>query len=102
MFGKGIYFADCPQKSCKYANHIVGRGKLLLLNRVEMGQPKFMKRANNREVGYRSASGPRLLTEDGLCSRPSDAYDSVVAVTTDKGGVVRVPEYVIYNPRQAI
>lgn len=102
MFGKGIYFADCPQKSLQYSNHIIGRGKLLLLCRVELGQPKFMKTADNLEEGFRTdhASNWFVPAMSGIL-RPSNAYDSVVAVTRNHGGAVRVPEYIIYNPRQA-
>lgn len=105
MFGKGVYFADSPQKSMQYSQSFFGRRKLLLLNRVELGQPKFMKMGARDETGYDPSSRRRwekFVPTMGGIKRPSNAYDSVVAVTKDRGGSVQVPEYIIYDPRQAI
>merc|ERR1712032_1060689 len=88
MFGKGIYFADSPQKSMQYSQYVPGHGKLLFLNRVELGQPKFARVAVPGEQGYK----PRYNRRSGFTwpdpaldgiERPSNAYDSVVAVTKE-------------------
>merc|ERR1712032_1033496 len=104
MFGKGIYFADCPLKSWRYAadnlsdpypcacNRRVG---LILSCSVDLGQQRQAASAEPTLQGYNRRSWWAWLTGQ------YGAYDSVVGLDKGRGGTLRVPEYVIYDPRQA-
>jgi len=91
MFGRGIYFADTPQKSWQYATRAFGGTGIVLLNRVELGAAKLKKRAGSSESGY----------QGNLLRRARSAYHSVIGLTMDQGGELRVPEYIVYDPLQA-
>jgi len=108
MFGRGIYFADSPLKSWQYASHeeavpapccgahsCCARGGLIMMCLVDLGEPRVERQANVGLHGYNRASCWACLT----CQ--SGAYDSVVGLSKEQGGVLRVPEYVVYDPRQA-
>jgi len=109
MFGKGIYFADSPLKSWQYASReeaiptpccpalpCCNRGGLILMSLVDMGeQRREEQQANVQLRGYNRQSLWACLT----CQ--TGAYDSVVGLSEEQGGILRVPEYVVYNPRQA-
>jgi hypothetical protein len=102
MFGRGIYFADCPLKSWQYCSHSLGnpvpcfrRGGLILMCMVDLGEQRPQAQANPSLRGFdRKGFWAWLSSQRG-------AYDSVVGVEQEQGGVLRVPEYVVYNPQQA-
>mmetsp|Transcript_70663 Transcript_70663/g.206888 ORF Transcript_70663/g.206888 Transcript_70663/m.206888 type:complete len:372 (+) Transcript_70663:72-1187(+) len=101
MFGKGIYFADCPLKSWQYTKNLgenlmcCRRGGLILMCWVDLGEQRRESQANIRLGGYdRSSWWAWLTLQQG-------AYDSVVGLDQGQGGSLRVPEYVIYNPSNA-
>jgi len=105
MFGKGIYFADCPLKSWRYCfasrqlslliPETLGQGGLILMCWVDLGTTREERVAAPSLTGYNHRGWYAWLT------RGRGAYDSVVGVTEEGGGALRVPEYVIYNPDQA-
>mmetsp|Transcript_26578 Transcript_26578/g.61032 ORF Transcript_26578/g.61032 Transcript_26578/m.61032 type:complete len:455 (-) Transcript_26578:49-1413(-) len=105
MFGKGIYFADCPLKCWRYCfaskslsralPRATGRGGMIFLNWVELGKIRDERVARTELTGYDRGNWRGWLMGDRY------AYDSVRAVEEEQGGSVRVPEYVIYNPKQA-
>mmetsp|Transcript_28763 Transcript_28763/g.52414 ORF Transcript_28763/g.52414 Transcript_28763/m.52414 type:complete len:460 (+) Transcript_28763:53-1432(+) len=105
MFGKGIYFADCPLKCWRYCfasktlstalPKATGRGGMIFLNWVELGKIRDEKVARTELTGYDRGNWKNWLRGD------RHAYDSVRGVEEEQGGSVRVPEYVIYNPKQA-
>jgi len=104
MFGRGVYFADCPLKSWRYCfqnkqlSEIIprttGKGGLILLCDVALGVTREEKKANKELAGFDRSSWRAWFT------RERGAYDSVVGVTEEAGGALRVPEYVVYNPDQ--
>lgn len=102
MFGKGIYFADCPLKSAQYTAALEdglqacsGRGGIILLCWVDLGEQRKEKAADHSIGGYnRNGWWAWLTNEHG-------AYDSVVGLTKEEGGALRVPEYIVYNPGNA-
>jgi len=119
MFGNGIYFADTPLKSWQYSKSkyfglpaahffwmvlllplsllccspllvrrlLVDGPSLMLLSRVELGATKVKLKADTSETGH----GPKS----------DQIYHSITALPRECGGALRVPEYIIYNPRQA-
>jgi len=98
MFGKGIYFADCPLKSWQYTQTLgeqllcCSRGGLILMCLVDLGEQRREARANVDLKGYdRNGWWAWLTLQHG-------AYDSVVGLDHMRGGALRVPEYVVYNP----
>jgi len=105
MFGKGIYFADCPLKSWRYCfptkqlsktlPSATGRGGCIIMSWVELGKIREERSART------DLDGSRKRGWRGWFSGDRHAYDSVRGVETEAGGSVRVPEYVIYNPKQA-
>lgn len=102
MFGKGIYFADCPLKSYQYTRAglgectgCLGRGGLILMCPVRLGNTRPERAANAGLSGYNRNSLWACLTFQ------TGAYDSVVGVEAEQGGALRVPEYVVYDPAQA-
>mmetsp|Transcript_9585 Transcript_9585/g.28851 ORF Transcript_9585/g.28851 Transcript_9585/m.28851 type:complete len:373 (-) Transcript_9585:237-1355(-) len=99
MFGKGIYFADCPLKSWQYTRDVgdgllgcCRRGGLILQCLVDLGEQRQEANANIGLKGYdRNGWWAWLTLQHG-------AYDSVVGLDHMHGGALRVPEYVVYNP----
>merc|ERR1719401_328010 len=94
MFGAGIYFARTPLKSWQYSN---GKGSAyLLVSSVALGASKPARRGKQID--------PKIdLKRSWLMSMfGSSAYDSVVGVEQEEGGSVRVPEFTIYRPEQAL
>jgi len=90
MFGKGIYFADCPLKSWQY----VGCPGLMLACDVELGNTRVKRTAGcdpNRDLKRSWAA--KLVG--------ARSYDSLTAAD-GLLGCVRVPEYVVYRPEQAL
>mmetsp|Transcript_40920 Transcript_40920/g.73538 ORF Transcript_40920/g.73538 Transcript_40920/m.73538 type:complete len:317 (+) Transcript_40920:75-1025(+) len=94
MFGKGIYFAGAPQKSWSYSNG--WQSRYLLVVDVALGNMK-------------QQSSPKCIDPDKdfqrswlMRFRGARNFNSVVAVTCEHGGSVNVPEYVVYNPHQAV
>lgn len=94
MFGRGIYFAAAPQKSWQYSK---SKGsQFLLLSDVALGNSKRMiagkqvdPKSDLRERFWRRIFGAR-------------AFDSVTGLSHQEGGKLRTPEYVVYNPSQAL
>eukprot|EP00927_Polykrikos_kofoidii_P060495 TRINITY_DN55458_c0_g1_i1.p1 TRINITY_DN55458_c0_g1~~TRINITY_DN55458_c0_g1_i1.p1 ORF type:complete len:451 (+),score=69.65 TRINITY_DN55458_c0_g1_i1:81-1433(+) len=103
MFGKGIYYADCPLKSWRYCfptklmsevmPRLTGHGGLIFMCSVSLGKVREEKAAAPHLVGYRKT----LLA---WFRGNRDAYDSVVGLTEESGGALRVPEYVIFKTNQ--
>jgi len=93
MFGKGIYFADTPLKSWQYSTSKTC--KYLLVVDVALGKVKKQLQAYHidpqKDLQHRWFMGLFKARN----------YDSVVAVTRQRGGCVNVPEYVVYTPNQA-
>ena len=103
MFGRGVYFADCPLKSLQYAG--VGWGwKYMLVCDVEMGNTLVEQRARpelDPEAGVSITPSPGALSSlvaPFVERQPS--FDSVSVPASSVG--VRVPEYIIYKPAQAV
>lgn len=104
MFGKGIYFADCPLKSWRYCfaskalsklvPKTTGRGGLILMCWVNLGVTREERTAAPGLTGYKQW-GFWHWWQGGR-----GAYDSVVGVEEERGGALRMPEYVVYSPKQ--
>lgn len=95
MFGKGVYFADCPLKSWGYTGgKMFVRDGLILLCWVELGRPKHEKEARNHLT-----TAPRRSLVEWV--RGERQYTSVVGDVMEAGGALRAPEYVIYDPANA-
>lgn len=116
MFGRGVYFADCPLKSANYAREAAGlvtflwrwatqsfseamkrRSGQMLLCDVYLGRSMKLRQANNK------LSRPEDLNGGWLDNLLGVKYDSVHA----PGGfflfhAVRVTEYVVYRAGQGI
>lgn len=88
MFGKGIYFADCPLKSWQYCRWY---GPMLVCD-VELGTSKIQRTSKSNMEPERDFQRGWLMRMLGNCN-----YDSVTARSC-----VRVPEYVIYRPEQVV
>ncbi|CAK0869158.1 unnamed protein product, partial [Prorocentrum cordatum] len=73
----------------------LGRGGLILMCHVRLGNARPERAANASLSGYNRNSLWACLTFQ------TGAYDSVVGVEAEQGGALRVPEYVIYDPAQA-
>ena len=101
MFGRGVYFADCPLKSLRYTGWGVGR-KYMLVCDVEMGRSLVQRSARpeiDPEGGVpigRGGGGWSLLPS----LEPQPSFDSVSVPASWVG--VRVPEYIVYQGRQAV
>merc|ERR1711971_203434 len=105
MFGKGLYFADCPSKCWRYCfssknaarvlPRTTGRGGLIFMCWVELGEIREEKAAAKHLSGY-DRKGWRAWLTGGR-----GAYDSVKGVEEEEGGALRVPEYVVYRTDQA-
>eukprot|EP00929_Paragymnodinium_shiwhaense_P071104 TRINITY_DN36123_c0_g1_i1.p1 TRINITY_DN36123_c0_g1~~TRINITY_DN36123_c0_g1_i1.p1 ORF type:complete len:293 (+),score=17.18 TRINITY_DN36123_c0_g1_i1:304-1182(+) len=103
MFGKGIYFADCPLKSWRYCfpsaalsismPKLMKRGGLIFLCWVDLGTQREQKGAQPGLAGYKK-------TWWGWLRGHADEYDSVVGLPEEQGGALRAPEYVVYKPEQ--
>jgi len=92
MFGKGLYFADCPLKSWQYTDgHMRLRNGVILMCWVELGRPSHQKAARNNLT-----RPPRRSFMQWV--RGEAKYTSVVGDTHDAGGALRVPEYIVYEP----
>jgi len=92
MFGKGIYFADCPLKSFQYTDGKTStdhRG-ILLLNWVELGRQNHQKEANSNLTRPPHRSFMQWVKRE-------NKYESVVGDDHHAGGALRVPEYIVYN-----
>merc|ERR1712113_678199 len=94
MFGKGIYFADTPLKSWQYS--VNKKSRYLLIAEVALGRP--MKQSTARNINPQTDFRPRAFAWLFGARRSH----SVVALTHEQGGSVRVPEFVVYNPDQAV
>eukprot|EP00931_Biecheleriopsis_adriatica_P102793 TRINITY_DN77722_c0_g1_i1.p1 TRINITY_DN77722_c0_g1~~TRINITY_DN77722_c0_g1_i1.p1 ORF type:complete len:456 (+),score=82.62 TRINITY_DN77722_c0_g1_i1:44-1411(+) len=104
MFGKGLYFADCPLKCWRYCfpskqmsitlPRLTGRGGFVFMCWVDLGKVREEKEARPQLSGYNRNGWWAWLT------RQRGAYDSVVGVTEEDGGALRVPEYIVYEPGQ--
>jgi len=91
MFGKGIYFADCPMKSWNYTDGMPWRAGVILLCWVELGKAKHAKAANASLT-----KPPRRTFFQWL--KGDRKYESVVGDDVTAGGALRVPEYIVYDP----
>lgn len=95
MFGKGVYFADCPLKSWQYTDGMMHvRNGIILLCWVELGRRSHQKAARNHLT-----RPPRRTFMEWL--KQEEKYTSVVGDDKDAGGALRVPEYIIYDPAKA-
>jgi len=92
MFGKGVYFAGCPLKSLQYS----GRSGTLLLCEAELGLTKVQYSAHNDLQPQRDFKRGWFAKVIGC-----EDFDSIEAPAGFFGSV-RVPEYVIYKPEQAV
>uniref|UniRef100_A0A7S1R3T9 Poly [ADP-ribose] polymerase n=1 Tax=Alexandrium catenella TaxID=2925 RepID=A0A7S1R3T9_ALECA len=100
MFGRGIYFAHCPLKSVQYAHRVamqlwhytVG---FLLACTVYLG--------NTRKLRFAKDVKPSEDLKRGWLASIFGAkdYDSIHAPSGFFGSV-RVSEYIVYQPHQAI
>jgi hypothetical protein len=92
MFGKGIYFADCPLKSWGYTDGAMWvKNGLILMCRVNLGKSKHEKAArNDLERAPRRTFGQWL--------RGEGRYESVVGDDKNSGGALRLPEFIVYDP----
>jgi hypothetical protein len=104
MFGKGIYFADCPLKSWRYCFPTQALSDmwpgLILMCWVTLGKERRQQNADHGLTGYREKRG---FSKFVAWARGSNdvAYDSIVGETEEVGGALRVPEYVIYTKDRA-
>eukprot|EP00440_Ansanella_granifera_P068671 gb/GFBE01074490.1/.p1 GENE.gb/GFBE01074490.1/~~gb/GFBE01074490.1/.p1 ORF type:complete len:451 (+),score=40.05 gb/GFBE01074490.1/:1-1353(+) len=104
MFGRGLYFADCPLKCWQYCwaskqwssvlPRLTGRGGYVFMCWVELGRAREEKAARPDLSGYDRKGWWAWLT------RGRGAYDSVIGVAEESGGALRVPEYIVYDPDQ--
>merc|ERR1712039_636255 len=119
MFGRGVYFADCPLKSANFAsdgtigslsrmfhdglrNAFSKKNGQLLLCDVYLGKSKTLRRAANSfnpETDLKPNWWDQTLQQIGM-SQDGD-YNSV-HVPGGFFGAVNVPEYVIYHEHQGI
>ena len=106
MFGKGLYFADCPLKSLQYASLPCWLGggcgcaqRYMLVCAVELGRTKVKTNAKNLDPDLDLQ--PSLLRRT-LGGQP-DNFDSVSARPKRLFGLgLRAPEYVVYRATQAL
>jgi len=97
MFGKGIYFADCPMKCWSYCCKQLrfgGRG-LVFLCRVDLGTQCRKKWGDSSLDAVVLAE--KRKTWWGWAQGYTKKYDSVVGLTEEEGGSLRVPEYIVYR-----
>ena len=87
MFGAGIYFADQSCKAAQYATKGRDGVKVLLLNRVALGDPYYAT----------GASKYRRPPERGGGVSPGLTFDAVVA---NSGGTQAHRELIVYDHRQ--
>eukprot|EP00443_Scrippsiella_acuminata_P018211 CAMPEP_0115305320 /NCGR_PEP_ID=MMETSP0270-20121206/71960_1 /TAXON_ID=71861 /ORGANISM="Scrippsiella trochoidea, Strain CCMP3099" /LENGTH=230 /DNA_ID=CAMNT_0002723519 /DNA_START=45 /DNA_END=737 /DNA_ORIENTATION=+ len=118
MFGRGVYFADCPLKSANFAPDSATasfqyfreygleglwkktRGQMLLCD-VYLGRSKTMRKACS-ELDPSNDLKPSSWFEKIACALSgSEEYDSVY-VPGGWFGAVRVTEYVVYKEHQGI
>ena len=100
MFGKGVYFADCPLKSLQYTNKNVvdamGTGRrYMLVCDVELGHTLTKKSAHSNLDPTRDLQPTAVSRALGQKS-----FDSVSAQPSWFG--LRAPEYIVYKPEQAL
>lgn len=118
MFGRGVYFADCPLKSANFSKDdntyslwrlfqdrkSFGRKKYgqLLLCDVYLGKSKTLRRAANQFNPAEDLKPSWLFQQIRACGVARiDDYDSVSA-PGGWFGAVNVPEYIVYQPHQGI
>jgi len=103
MFGRGVYFADCPLKSLQYTGMGLGH-KYMLICDVELGHTLVETGSARTDIDPEAgvpiqASGPSGLLSTLMPSlRKQTSFDSISVPV----GVVRVPEYIVYNGSQAV
>lgn len=92
MFGKGIYFADCPMKSWQYTDGLRSwRAGVILVCWVELGKAKHAKNARPGLTRPPKRSLWQWIKREG-------PYESVIGDDHTTGGTLRVPEYVVFDP----
>mmetsp|Transcript_180670 Transcript_180670/g.573365 ORF Transcript_180670/g.573365 Transcript_180670/m.573365 type:complete len:287 (+) Transcript_180670:500-1360(+) len=93
MFGKGVYFADCPLKSWQYTDGwgFFGRSGIILVCWVELGRTSHEKGARPWLSRPPHRSPWQWLRGEGR-------YTSVSGDDQTEGGALRVPEYIVYDP----
>merc|ERR550532_3593561 len=84
MFGKGIYFADCPLKSFQYTDGMKAPDHkgILLMCWVELGRQNHQKAANNNLTRPPHRSFMQFLKRE-------EKYQSVVGDDHGSGGALR-------------
>ena len=81
MFGRGLYFADCPLKSLQYASLPLGLGaccgeRYMLVCSVELGHTKLRTSAKNEldpEIDLKPSSSSRRSSAWPRCLRSARA-----------------------------
>jgi len=73
---------------------ILGRGGYILMCWVDLGTRREEKEAKPELKGYNRRGWMAWLTGQ------RGAYDSVVGMTEEEGGALRVPEYIVYDTSQ--
>eukprot|EP00927_Polykrikos_kofoidii_P084568 TRINITY_DN8945_c0_g1_i4.p1 TRINITY_DN8945_c0_g1~~TRINITY_DN8945_c0_g1_i4.p1 ORF type:complete len:465 (-),score=38.28 TRINITY_DN8945_c0_g1_i4:532-1926(-) len=92
MFGKGIYFADCPLKSWQYTDgRSVFRPGIVLCCWVELGRSSPQGSAS-----VSLTAPPRRSFWEWI--KGESKFQSVTGLAKENGGSLRVPEYIIYDP----
>jgi len=95
MFGKGVYFAGTPLKSWQYSKNKGSR--FLLVCDVALGNAKPVRCASPKLEPEFHLKRSWIMQLFGMPD-----YDSIEAISKEGGGAVNVPEYVIFNPAQAL
>jgi len=95
MFGRGVYFADCPLKSFQYTD---GGGQrnttgTILVCWVELGRP------SEHTAAKTSLKRPPHRTFMQFLKR-QERFGSVVGTDQAHGGSLRVPEYIVYDTKK--
>ena len=88
LFGTGTYFAAHSSKSDQYATPNAAGERGILLARVCLGEPHYTN------LPMQTATIPPTRP-DGVT-----VYDSVIARSTEEGGCVQFPEYIVYREAQ--
>ena len=120
MFGRGLYFADCPLKSLQYASLPLGLGaccgeRYMLVCSVELGHTKLRTSAKNEldpEIDLKPSRLKRALlglasllafresVRSRILSWETNRYDSVSA--RPSSAALRAPEFIVYRPEQVL
>ena len=101
MFGKGVYFADCPLKSLQYTGWAPSGWRYMLVCDVELGNTLVQTSGARPEIDP-SGGQPITQEESWLPSLRGEQEPSFDSVSAPAGSTLRVPEYIVYSPSQAV